>query len=536
MVNSNRKSRIGNRQSVRQLSIANVAMHLAAVLVVAAPLSAQQPTFRTGTTLIEFTLVALDSEGRPVTDLTKDDVVLTEGGQTRDIAFFRFDGDAPAVSRVRRPELLPGFVTNKPEPERNVVAIVLDLINIALVEEFHGQTMVRGLILRYLESLPPNTRAGLFRFSELQPITALQTFTDRIDLLRAKVKSLSPAVRIERGSSLSRGGGRVGTGNVRSAMTEAESRGVSAINTGILESRRAKTLANLEALGNHLAGIPGRKSLIWISDGLPLQTNDKRADGSFETLISHSTEFRQMAQRLANQGISVYPVHAVGLPPYRRGDNAELATFGVFADVTGGRVVKDTNDLVLGLTLAATDQRGTYTVGFYASDEPDDEWRQLTAEVKRRDVTVRHRQGYLAVRRAQPQNWPAKSWNELAYQPLDATGIHMNGRTIVADGQATVSLQIAARDLYFHAKDGQLIADLEIGLVEKAQKRKTTEPTNVRVQPMEISINDSAAGERAGLIPMNTTWPMNPGTSAVRVIVRDRFTGKYGTLEMKISR
>jgi hypothetical protein len=81
------------------------------------------PTFRVGTTLIEFTLVALDSRGNPVTDLTKEDLVLTEGTRTRDIAFFRFDGDMPAVSTPTQ-AVPAGFVTNRPEPERNAVALV----------------------------------------------------------------------------------------------------------------------------------------------------------------------------------------------------------------------------------------------------------------------------------------------------------------------------------------------------------------------------------------------------------------------------
>src|SRR5436853_7005019 len=83
----------------------------------AAPVGSQQtqaPTFRTGTTLVELTIVAQDGKGNAVTDLTKDDLLLIDGQRPRDIAFFRFDGGTGPVRSAALP-LPEGFATNHPE-------------------------------------------------------------------------------------------------------------------------------------------------------------------------------------------------------------------------------------------------------------------------------------------------------------------------------------------------------------------------------------------------------------------------------------
>ena len=494
------------------------------------------PTFRTGTTLIEFTMVAMDGEGNPITDLTKDDLALTEGGRTRDIAFFRFDGQAPAATPART--LPPGFVTNHLEPERNAVAVVVDLLNVG-ASGSHGQTAVRGLMLHYLNSLPPNTYVGLFRVAETKPMDTLQPFTQRIDMVRSTVNSMPLALRLEfEGSSATPANAfrAIDGGGALSAMAQADARARSGINGIIANLRFSRTVEGLEALGSHLAGIPGRKSLIWITDAPPMQfsstpANTRSVVRADIDSMSYAERIREAAQRLANQGIAVYPV-SVGLRAAREDDTTDYGTFSVFARVTGGRDVVNTNDLTQGIGVAARDQRGTYTIGFYAADEPDDAWRPLKLEVRRPGVAVRYRQGYLATRRAQPRNWPEQNWNDVVYQPLDSTEIGLNGKSAMAAGKAALSLQVATRDLYFHERDGRMVADLEIGFVEKNAKG----PTNVRVQPMELTLDGPQTAQRSEFTPVETVWDVNSGTTAVRAIVRDRFTGRYGTLDVPFTR
>ena len=397
---------------------------------------AQAPTFRTGTTLVEFTVVALDGRGNPVTELAQAELTLTDRGQSREIAFFRFDGDEKATdASVPPPALSPGFVSNRPEyqpePQRNVTAVVLDLVNTAAPD----QNRARAQMLRHLKVLPNNTPVGLFQFTETQRVTVLVPFTTKVELLRAQMSASAslrrelvrpghqgrPIVGGECGAA--EGGGPVpnaGTPGQASrgsasmaegmaAMSASEAQMLSGVNQTIRTVRLDTTLANLEAIGNHLAAIPGRKNVVWISSGMPIQ---------LKALIprNYEPEIRLAAQRLADQGVVIYPVDAKGNcrpldtssdeGPYGLSDATQqvLSSLNVVADVTGGRVTKYDDDLSKGVTAAANDVRGSYTIGFYTADEPDDRWHAIQVATKRRGVVLRHRQGYHSAARAQPQS------------------------------------------------------------------------------------------------------------------------------------
>jgi VWFA-related protein len=126
---------------------------------------------------------------------------------------------------------------------------------------------------------------------------------------------------------------------------------------------------------------------------------------------SYEAPLRATARRLASQGIAVYPVDVRGLttaslPTGGRGPgNAtapqigsglnQFAAMELFAEVTGGRVVKYSNDPGRGLTLAAIDQRGAYSLAFHA-DAPDGQWHHLKVAVSRPGIRLSCQQGYLA--------------------------------------------------------------------------------------------------------------------------------------------
>jgi VWFA-related protein len=518
--------------------------------------AAQSPTFRSGTTLIEFTVVAVDGKGHPVTDLRQDEVSIRENDQPRAVAFFQFEG---ATDNAQRPEpLAPGIFTNRseytPGPPRNLTAIVLDAMNTSP----NGQRLASAQILRYLRTVPPGSRIGLYRLGEQMAV--LHDFTEDLESLRARIarnEVEDTRQRTDRGGDFA--GLMISTSEEkRQAMAEmaaVEARVLGFFNDGLKDRRLASTLAGLEALGTHLAGIPGRKNLVWISEGLPMI---RWADG----FIKIDNEImRRTARRLASQGIAIYPVDARGIaawdtgigslasgsskgqrPPSAgeyladsRGEQNRWAAMDLWAGVTGGQVIRLTNDPTRGVGEAAADLRAAYSLGFYAAREPDNQWHALTVKVTRPGVRLRHAQGYIAATTgtdATPQ-WTAARWGEVAYNPLGSTAVRLDARCELGEGTLRFALQIAGHDLSFRRRDNEWITELDVAIAEKT----SIGPSRIRQEEAVIRMADDPASDPAStVVRFVTQWVLDPRTTRVRLIVRDRVTDRYGTVDIPVDR
>jgi VWFA-related protein len=546
--------------------------------------AAQQPSppiFRAGTTLVEFTVVATDERGQPVTDLKEEDITILQNGKPQPVAFFRFEGDAFAPGAVEPPreQIAPGLFTNRPEyapgPARNVTAIVIDTLN--TVPE--DQVAVRAQVMQYLRTLAPNSRVAIYALGS--NLRILLDFTADLTALREQLAKLKlefnvqafaadELVRVQQmeAEHLNTAIDQYTVDEAdEEARAEAEAKAEFEKVRGHMERadeyfqqqlqmrRITQTIASLEALGNHLSGIPGRKNLVWVSGGIPIATQ-----GAHDRWVNtYSAEVRGLAQRLATQGITVYPVQATGLrvgildttttaPGSSRGSvtDANLrpmtrehemriwSTMDVVADVTGGRAFRNSNEMTAGVQAAANDLRGSYSVGFYVPENADHRWHPFEVRVKRQGVRVLHRKGYMALAPVkQPANWSQPEWQTAMQNPLGSTAIRLDGRADVVPYGLQVVLQIAADDLYYKRVSGAPVADLEIGFGERNRK----EWTRLRRDGAMITIKENPSqAVKPSIVRFQKTWTVEPDTTHVRLIVRDRMTARFGVLDMPLDK
>lgn len=548
---------------------------------------ANPPTFSAGTTLVEFTVVATGEDGKHLTDLKQDDLSIVEARRSRDIAFFHYEGAPPAAIRVRTDPLPPGIYTNRPEyapgPPRNVTAVLIDSLN----TRTEDQVKVLATILAFVGAVPSDTRIAIYRTGER--VHVIHDFTDDLDGLRNRLtrNGIEAPRDAQQGVTVQQMVIEPWQAEAMAATMEAslevaykEMAGIEERSNQYLESRRIEyTLSSLEAVGNHLAGIPGRKNLIWMTSGVPAISAPTRDLWPQNYIAS----LRRVAQRLASQGIAMYPVEAAGVRPLylnvsagvrgstrgvddsaTAGDDAiartaarvearqnargaprspsqmsttpdsprMLGTMDLFADLTGGRALRNTNDLLAGVKAAADDLRGTYSIGFYAPQESDERWHTFSVKVRRPGVRLVHRQGYLSTAASkQSELWLADQWRSAANNPLGSATVRIDARFELKGDTLGAILQIPADDLTYRPLNGTTACTLEIAIAERTPQGLL----GIRHEVGSFALKEGQLNDLSNVtVRFPKQWTIDSKTSLIRVVIRDRYTGRYGTLDVPV--
>ena len=275
------------------------------------------------TRLVVVDVVALDHKGVPVTDLKADDFVLQEENKEQKIRVFNFQQGARnegAPATMVQAALPPNRITNIPrfKTDSPLNVLLLDGINVASA----NQKYAREQMLKFLEKLPAGKPMAVYALGP--KLRMLQDFTTDPTLLREAVKKardnmMSIRANVSNASDLPAG--------MLEQMPDAMLQSIlrfgqdQAINQ--LDQRVDLTLAQLGALARNLAGYPGRKNLIWLSEAFPayfVPSNLTVGGGIAGTgavsnpmqplLKAYQTQIDHTADLLANAQVAVYPVDA----------------------------------------------------------------------------------------------------------------------------------------------------------------------------------------------------------------------------------
>lgn len=540
-------------------------------LALMAQAQTQAPTFRATTRLVELSVTALDRKGQAVTDLKLEDFTIEEGGKVRPIAIFKYEG-GPSTEPSALP-LPTGLFTNRveftPGPPRNITALLLDELNTPI----QNSMRVRAMAMKYLKALAPRSRMAVYQMSS--GLRVLHDFTDDADSLRGRIDKALIAMPLEATIDMDKAVIEAEQfvemfATDRQMAAEAVEIARNQLETDMLANaqarsfRLAKTLAAIESLGQHLSGIPGRKNLVWIGGGISISSvTGALGTGPHGSVETFEDKVKRTSQKLAQQGVVLYIVDAKGLE-VARSQSAESAgmlpmrgrgrfepqqdaerlsddTFpamNMMSSMTGGRYLRNSNDLAAGFKSAAVDLAGSYTLGFYVSDAPDNKWHTLKASVKRSGVELRHRKGYLAEPiAAVPALWTSEMAMAAVSDPVGSSAVQLTAYCGPSpDGEAgtlVANLQIEPASLRFQTDGANLQARIQVIFAERGPAGGTRLMSDAPT--ITIPVEKWEAAQKEGL-RYSRQWKPGPDAVSVRLIVRDMSTGKYGTLDVPLKK
>lgn len=509
---------------------------IAALFLISALASALQdptPIFRAGTKLVEVDVIAR-SKGAPATGLTKEDFTLFDNGKQQNIAFFSISSTRNARSAFV-PALVPlpaGAVSNRLERD----GPLLSRASILLVDQKNTPQDVQGFAIQriktFVRSSRKGDRFGIYSFGKDGELHPLQELTDDTRLLiRAAntLKAMDPYYRTQDTAGMSE-------------------HAASAYSTEAIQEQVAVTKRVLTTIARHLARVPGRKNLIWITTAFP-----HAVEG-----IDFTPDIEQMGRVLSEANIAAYPVDARGLIGALQGiigiPNAEVGGGGGSAipgrlavpPGRGGRVRPprggDTEGMLAGLTgglaffnksnaiedsirTAVDDGELTYKLGFYPmQDDKDGTWHNLGVAVDRRGVDLRYRLNYLASGVATTANdEPARE--ALLNDPFDATQLEMTAEAMPGHVQLTIDLH----DVHLEKQDGRWVGGIDVTFfAEGSQTARTI------TRKLEIPDGELAAALEKGIV-VNHSITAESLTGTLRIVAQDRATGAAGSLRIRLN-
>ncbi len=408
----------------------------------------QVPTFRSSTTLIEVDAIVKDAAGRFVAGLSATDFELLEDGVRQSIdAFYLVEGDSGQPGSGAAAAGAPMPRVSGPAPR--------DAIQRVFILVFDEDHMAVGSVVRAKQA------AAAFLATTLQPgdvggvvaggtllghrLTSVRTDLEAAvqtvrpsDEVRSRdlalrewprFVSLYEAFQVDHGDThlLDRLALRAcnddtdqcaGEGGLEGVRQRLVIKGQSIVT----EARRsaANTLATLDALVGRLAPVPGRKTVVYLSDGF----FSENLAGQMQAVLG----------RASRANVRIYVVDTRGLDRGSAGglmldapnpDAADVPHFDLNADGpnslavdTGGLMLHNENDLAKALREVARDTSSYYVLG-YRPTRPalDGGFRSLKVRVLRSGLTVRARRGYLASPLAATPPAPVEAPNAVSSAP-----------------------------------------------------------------------------------------------------------------------
>lgn len=401
-------------------------------------------------------VIVADKKNRMVADLTPADFEVFEDGVKQAIKSVRLVQHAersPAAPTAAdttptEPSATPDRIPVMARSTTNLIALVFD--NLSMSPE--SRVFAKGAAQDYIETAAADDRLAIFgadsRLYMVQPFThdkkALKKAIEQVTTGSSR-QFASSADTIERvlesgnfgeGRSLDRRLGvaeefiaglaegkiRLTPDNVGTVMDAVLLNTFLTVKAFEDESQGRATVLSLLSIIHGLQLLPGRKALVFFSEGFALSSNlwpqfqsvvnaANRTNVAIYTIDAGGLRVESESQRAGRELMAIAEARARGASPdlvrggetiidraTRAGQTSEGVLTGL-ATSTGGLAIGNTNDLRAGLDRIDEDLRSYYLLTYAPSNQSfDGRFRTIAVKVNRPEAAVRARTGYFALR------------------------------------------------------------------------------------------------------------------------------------------
>jgi VWFA-related protein len=411
---------------------------------------APQTTIKANVDEVLLDIIVRDKKGKPITDIKPDDLTILDSGVRQKVTAFRLVEGAEAVSTegartsldpLRQIRLVTLTFADMGGNDQRQMArrAAIDLIKgeqgtnvfysvVAINTQLHvlqpftsDKESLRQAIDRATRGLSPGQlRSDSDRIkSQLQ--TALRSATGQPDTAVAMQALNTPAPSGNQGPPGGVGAAGATALNLKMVQVMLDMLHFEAAIAG--DSSRLSIFA-LESLVRGLAPLPGRKSILYFTWGLPvppyldepfknLMSMANRGNVTFYTVDTNGvitwsqnqSSADALRQATAASAAQTTEKHAVTIDEVRAADTAETSMrqnaqgpLRELAEATGGFLIGDSNDLRGPLRHVNEEISSYYEVSYNPGIATyDGAFRKLKVEVDRKDAVVHARSGYFAL-------------------------------------------------------------------------------------------------------------------------------------------
>ncbi len=388
----------------------------------------QVPVIKANTRAVAVDVVVTKGQDEPVTALRKQDFVLMEDGKPQAIDFFE-EHTVPIASAVLAPQpaLPPHVYTNVPAAPQS------DAVNVLLLDSLNtprqDQSYVHQQIVAFLKTTKPDARIAIFTLG--LKLRLIQGFSDDPAVLRAAVESKKfgfDAVTTnvsrthqddeEDQDEVAARQRNLGGGGRTTAGIAALQSGQAEFSNFETDQRAVITLEALQNLGRYLAGIPGRKNLIWFSSSYPVyffpRSLEKQPFNNNHREFNN--EIKQTADLLTLSKVAVYPIDAEGMmqnykenaehyakpemPDFQNMANERAEKMSAMEQIaadTGGEAIFNSNGLNAALSRVIHNGDHYYTIVYTPTNkEMNGQFRKIDVKLDQGKYKLAYRRGYYA--------------------------------------------------------------------------------------------------------------------------------------------